>query len=369
VSADGRDLLLLAALFVVGLIAVGLRLLRARRLGISIRMQVFLVLTGASFALAGSFIALLLSPEELAAAAPSDASLRIGASVLALAAVAAVAAIFIGRFVGRPIERLTAAAQRIAAGERQAALPVPRGREVRELTLAFEFMRAKLEERHALEKFVADLSHELKNPIAAIRASSEVLYDALERDPASARRFLQRIDEASHKLDHLTADLLTLARLEARGRARNASRVDLSGVIEKAVATVRPDADERQIAIATHPAHAATVRGEPTALQRALENLLRNACNHAPAGSTVELRIERQGAELALLVIDQGAGVDPAAAPRLFERFNTTRHSQGGTGLGLAIVRAVAESHGGRAELRASAGAGPTTFALVLPAA
>jgi two-component system OmpR family sensor kinase len=111
------------------------------------------------------------------------------------------------------------------------------------------------------------------------------------------------------------------------------------------------------------------VRGEALELQRALENLMHNACNHAPAGTTVELRIERRGREVALLVIDQGPGVDPAVAPRLFERFTSTRQSQGGSGLGLAIVRAVAESHGGRAELRASPPAGSTTFALVLPTA
>jgi two-component system, OmpR family, sensor histidine kinase CreC len=360
--------LLLAGALSAGGLVLAMRLLRSLRLGFSIRMQVFLALTGAAFALAASFIVLLLSPEELAAAAPSDASLRIGFSVLMLAVAAAVAAIFIGHFVAQPLERLTQAAQHIAAGERQASLPVPRGREVRELTLAFEFMRAKLEERHMLETFVADLSHELKNPIAAIRASSEVLFDALERDPKSARHFLARIDEAALKLDHLTADLLTLAQLEARGQARNRLRVDLRSVLDKALQTLHAVADARGVAISTHASEAATVHGEAPALQRALENLLRNACNYAPAGSTVEVRIERHGRELALSVTDHGPGVDSAIAPRVFERFTTTRQSEGGTGLGLAIVRAVAESHGGRAELRPSAGMG-TTFALVIPAA
>jgi two-component system, OmpR family, sensor histidine kinase CreC len=367
-NAQGLLFVVLGALFAAGLAVLALRLLRSLRVGFSIRMQVFLVLTGASFGLATSFIALLLSPEELAAATPSDASLRIGYSVLLLAVAAAVAAIFIGRFVAQPLEHLTRAAQRIAAGERQAALPIPRGREVRELTLAFEFMRAKLEERHMLETFIADLSHELKNPIAAIRASSEVLFDALERDPPNARRFLARIEEAALKLDHLTADLLTLARLEAHGQARSAIKLDLRSVVDKAVQTSRPAADERSIAITVHTPEVTMISGEAPALQRALENLLHNACNYAPAGSTVEVRIERRGRELSLLVTDRGPGVDPAIAPRIFERFTTTRQSQGGTGLGLAIVRAVAESHGGRVELHPRNPAGTTTFALVLPA-
>jgi signal transduction histidine kinase len=371
VTGDGARLLALAALFAVGLLALVLRLLRSLRRGFSVRMQVFLALSGASFGLVLASIALLLSPAQLAAAARSDGGVRIAFSVLVLAVVAAVAAVVIGHFVAQPLERLTRAARRIAEGERQAALPVPRGREARALTNAFELMRAQLEERHALEAFVADLSHELKNPIAAIRASSEVLVDALERDHESARRFLQRIDEAAAKLDHLTADLLTLARLEARAHVRSATRLDLRGVLDKAVQTLRPVADAREVAFATHAPEAAMVRAEAPALQRAFENLLRNACDHAPAGSTVELRIERQGSELALLVIDRGPGVDPAVAPRIFERFATTRQSEGGSGLGLAIVRAVAESHGGRAELRSSAGGSvkATIFALVLPLA
>lgn len=364
----GVLVLVLLSMFALGLWAVGLRLARSRRAGLSIRMQVFFVLAGASFGLAMAFIALMLSPEELAARAPSDASLRLGFWVLLLAAAAAVAAIFIGRFVAEPLERLTHAAQRIAAGERQGALPVPRGREVRELTLAFEFMRAKLEDRHVLQTFVADLSHELKNPIASIRASSEVLVDALERDPKSARRFLARIEEAAIKLDHLTADLLTLAKVEARVPGRHTTRVDLGSVVDKAMQTVRPVAEQRALTLTSTLVTGCVVFGDATALQRALENLLHNACNFAPAESTVEVRATREGRDVCVLVIDRGPGIDATLAPRIFERFTTTRPQQGGTGLGLAIVRAVAESHGGRAELR-SAAAGSTTFALVLPLA
>ncbi|HET8937979.1 MAG TPA: ATP-binding protein, partial [Polyangiales bacterium] len=210
-------------------------------------------------------------------------------------------------------------------------------------------------------------SHELKNPIAAIRASSEVLADALESDPRSARHFLARIEEAALKLDHLTADLLTLARVEAHGQVRRAGRIDLRDVLHKAIATLRIVAEERSLTFLAHAPEAAAVRGEAPALQRAIENLLQNACTYAPPGSVVEARIEQAGRELALLVLDRGPGVDPAVAARAFERFTTTRQTQGGTGLGLAIVRAVAEAHGGRAELRPRAADGVTTFALVLP--
>ena len=361
--------LALGLVFAAGAGVFAYRLLRSLRSGFSIRMQMFLALSGASFGLAFAFILLVLSPEELAAAEPSNASLRLGLSVVLLAVGVAIAAIFIGRFVAQPLERLTQTAQRIAAGERQAALPVPRGREVRELTLAFDVMRAQLEQRHMLENFVADLSHELKNPIAAIRASSEVLGDALERDPDSARRFLARIDEAARKLDHLTADLLTLARVEAHGQVRSAARLDLREVLDKALRTLQATLHERSLSLLAASCEGASVRGEAQALQRAIENMLHNACSYAPSGTTIEARIDREGSELALLVIDRGVGVDPVVAARIFERFTTTRQAQGGTGLGLAIVRAVAESHGGRAELRPRTPDGATVFALVLPSA
>src|SRR5205823_11604117 len=119
------------------------------------------------------------------------------------------------------------AAGRVAAGERQAPLPEPRGREVRALTKALESMRRELEERHALETFVADLSHELKNPVAAIRASAEVLTEGAADEPETARRFARRIQESSDKLQQLTQDLLSLARLEARGIEQPARPIDL----------------------------------------------------------------------------------------------------------------------------------------------
>ncbi len=117
----------------------------------------------------------------------SDVAPKVALLAFILALASAVVAILIGQAVAGPIERLTRAAQRVAAGERQAALPQPRGREVRELTEALESMRRELEQRHALENFVADLSHELKNPIASVRASAEVLTEGAADEPETHR--------------------------------------------------------------------------------------------------------------------------------------------------------------------------------------
>jgi signal transduction histidine kinase len=299
----------------------------------------------------------------------SDVAPKVALLAFIFAVASAVLAIVIGGAVAAPIERLTRAAERVAEGERQAPLPEPRGKEVRALTRALEQMRRELEERHALENFVADLSHELKNPVAAIRASAEVLTEGAADDPQTARRFALRIRESADKLQQLTQDLLSLARLEARGIEAPEEAVDLCTIAREAVDAQGEAAAVRKVRLElVRPEGAALVRGDQIWLRRALENLLGNAVQHSPEGARVVVAIAAEGQGVTATVRDSGAGVDPAIRGKLFERFSTTRHGEGGTGLGLAIVRAVAELHGGRAELRESSAQG-SLFALALPKA
>jgi signal transduction histidine kinase len=296
----------------------------------------------------------------------SDVAPKVALLAFIFAVASAVLAIVIGGAVAGPIERLTRAAERVAEGERQAPLPEPRGREVRALTRALEQMRRELEERHALETFVADLSHELKNPVAAIRASAEVLTEGAADDPPTARRFALRIRESADKLQQLTQDLLSLARLEARG-IEAPEAVDLCAIAREAVDAQGPTAAARKVRIElSRPEGAALVRGDKVWLRRALENLLGNAVQHSPEGAQVLVQIAAEPHGVTATVRDAGAGVDPAIREKLFERFTTTRHGEGGTGLGLAIVRAVAELHGGRAELLETSTQG-SVFSLSLP--
>jgi signal transduction histidine kinase len=298
----------------------------------------------------------------------SDVAPKVALLAFIFALASAAVAIVIGGAVAVPIERLTRAAECVAAGERTAPLPEPRGREVRALTHALSQMRAELEERHALENFVQDLSHELKNPVAAIRASAEVLTEGAADEPPTARRFALRIRESADKLQQLTQDLLSLARLEARG-IEAPKPVDLHAIAREAIDAQTPTAQARNVRVELSRADgAALVRGDPVWLRRALENLLGNAVQHSPQGGRVQLQIANDPQGITAIVSDEGAGVDPAIRDRLFERFSTTRHGEGGTGLGLAIVRAVAELHGGTAQLRESSPKG-SVFSLTLPRA
>lgn len=359
------------AAFIVGLITVvGLvvtieRTVQGVRHGFSIRNQLVLTLAGATFGISALLAGALMVGET--DGAPLMALMpQVAFVVLALTGAAALAAILLSRTLARPIERLTRASLRIAAGERQAALPLPRGKEVRELTRAFESMRRELEQRDAMEGLASDLWHELKNPVAAIRASAEVLEDAIGDDPDAARRFSRRILEASDRLDALTRDLLDLTRLEAKGLTEPEAAVDLCVIVRQALEVLGPVAQAADVALVPSLPPGAETRGDARWLGTAVENLIRNAVIFSPRGAGVRIEVQATPTTWELRVTDRGPGVEPAIRSRLFERFVGSRHGEGGTGLGLAIVRAVAETHGGEAVLVQSTEAG-STFALRVP--
>ncbi len=280
---------------------------------------------------------------------------------LVLGAAAGVAAMWIGRAIARPIEALSAFSERVSSGERAAPLAMASGgREVRRLAQSIDSMRRQLEGRPFVETFAADLSHELKNPVAAIRASAEVLEEGAIDEPAEARRFVGRIREAALRIDRLLGDLLSLARIEARG-TEELQETDVGDVARGALESLGEDAGRVSLS-ATGDTR---VRGDRSWLGRALANLVGNALAHSPAGSPVEVRVAREEAFVVVLVTNDGS-VDRHVRDRVFRRFVTTRADKGGSGLGLAIVRAVVEAHGGRTEL-ASAGPPQVTFRLELP--
>lgn len=288
---------------------------------------------------------------------------------LLLVLATASAAALIGRAIASPIERLTQAASRIAQGERQAVLPPPFGREVRTLTHAVESMRRELEGRHLAEKLAADLSHELKNPVAAIRAAAEVLADGALDEPETARRFVARIAEATHRLQGILNNLLMLTRLQARGVVREP--VDLAELTRQSMEAHAAQAAHRRIELHSELPAELMVLGDEPWLRRAVDNLIDNAIAFADANAAtapqVTVRLRHEPERAILEVVNRGPGISPDLRNRLFERFVTTRRDTGGSGLGLAIVAAVAEQHGGRVEVK-DPGPPETHFRLTLPA-
>jgi two-component system sensor histidine kinase CreC len=281
---------------------------------------------------------------------------------LVLGAAAALAAAWIGREIAQPIEALGAFSERVSSGERSAAPPPVFGREVMRLSRSIDSMRRQLEGRPFVETFAADLSHELKNPVAAIRASAEVLEDSALEEPEQARRFVGRIREATERIERLLSELLSLARIEARG-AEAFEPLDLRMLAARSLETLGDS-----VARVTMETDGSTrVRGDARWLSRALSNLLDNALAHSPAGSNIVLTVEKNAEHVALTLSNQGE-IPSYVRDQLFRRFVTTRADKGGSGLGLSIVRAVAEAHGGHIEL-VHAGPPNVVFRLALPAA
>jgi signal transduction histidine kinase len=281
---------------------------------------------------------------------------------LVLGAAAALSAAWIGRAIAEPIEALVAFSERVSVGERSAAPPPVFGREVMRLSRSLDSMRRQLEGRPFVETFAADLSHELKNPVAAIRASAEVLEESALEEPEQARRFVARIREATERIERLLSELVSLARIEARG-AEAFEPVDLVQISRRALEAFGESANRIQL----YSEGEARVRGDPIWISRAISNLIDNALAHSPPETPVFVRTRRIGEQVELHISNAGA-ISAYVRERLFRRFVTTRGDKGGTGLGLAIVRAVAEAHGGQAELL-RAGPPDVEFRLLLPEA
>lgn len=280
---------------------------------------------------------------------------------LVLGTAAALAAAWIGRAIAAPIEALSVFGERVSLGERRGAPPVAFGREVTRLTRAIDSMRRDLEGRPFVETFASDLSHELKNPVAAIRASAEVLEESALEEPVEARRFVARIREATARIERLLSELLSLARIEARG-VESFAPVELSDLVRRAV-----DSLDAQSRIVLHVSGDTRVRGDELWLLRALANLLENGLTHGDRGAPLSVEVSRREEWVTLRVVSQGS-ISSHVRERLFQRFVTTRPDKGGTGLGLAIVRAVTEAHGGQVELLNS-GPPEVVFQIGLPPA
>jgi two-component system, OmpR family, phosphate regulon sensor histidine kinase PhoR len=240
----------------------------------------------------------------------------------------------------------------------------PTGRTV--VTLSDITQRRRLEVLR--RDFVANASHELKTPVAALRALSETLESALPSDPEVALGFVTRISREAERLDALVRDLLDLSRLE-RGTL-DAEPVDMVGLVKEVAEAYAERAEERRIRLRTELREASMVRGDRAQLGLLLSNLVDNALRYTGARGTVRIRLHSIDGKVVLEVADTGEGIPAKELPRIFERFyrvdKARARQTGGTGLGLAIVRHVAESHGGTVSVESKVGRG-TTFTVTIP--
>ena len=288
---------------------------------------------------------------------------------LAAAAVAAGVSTVVVRNSLRPLKRLAETATQVAAlplesGEVEIGVRVPDGQvddesEVGRVGAAFNSMldhvEASLQARQASEtrvrQFVADASHELRNPLAAIRGYAELTRRGRDRLPDDTVFALGRIESESQRMSRLVEQMLLLARLD-NGPELATTQVDLGETLLNAVSDARA-ASPRHVWRVEVPDRPMYVQGDPGQLHQVMANLLGNARKHPPEGTTVIASLAEESGWARVTVADNGPGIAAGLLDHIFERFTKAdaaraHDEEGSTGLGLAIVAAVAKAHGGR---------------------
>jgi two-component system sensor histidine kinase SenX3 len=217
--------------------------------------------------------------------------------------------------------------------------------------------------------FVANVSHELKTPVGAIRLLSEAMQDAAD-DPEAVRRFATRMGIEAERLGTLVQQIIELSRLQADDPLDAPVAVHLDDVISTAVDTSRMDAESRGIQVMVGGTPDLQVFGNEQQVAAAVSNLVSNAVSYSDPDSTVLVTTRADDGAVDISVVDQGIGIPAEELDRIFERFyrvDPARHrSTGGTGLGLSIVKHVAATHGGEVRVWSAEGQG-STFTLTLP--
>ena len=286
---------------------------------------------------------------------------KLVAVALASMLVALAAALLVGRQILRPLDELRSASGRLAAGDLSARASESGPRELLELSGSFNEMATSVEHLFdARRQLVAWASHDLRTPLASLRAMVEALEDGL----ASPDEYLPSIREQLDTLSLLVDDLFELARIDAGALTLELHEAHLGELVSSCLRALDAEARARNIRLAARldPADPA-VRIAPDKIERVLLNLLTNAVRHTPSDGAVSVVVEPDSDHVVVSVEDTGAGLSPTAARRMFERFwrddEARTRATGGAGLGLAIAKGLVQAHGGSmwAENRSSGGA------------
>jgi two-component system sensor histidine kinase BaeS len=316
---------------------------------------------------------------DLPARAPDQGFLRlfnltlIAAGVLALVAIAALAAYFSG-LLTRPLRAVADAAHRLGGGDLTARAQGGPDRESAELALAFNSMADRLQRSEMLRRRAAsDMAHDLATPATVLESQLQAMIDGVvpaDRDQLEAARL------AASALGSVVAQMGELASAESAPLQRRAQAVDALAAVAEAARGLEGLYREREVMLQLDPAPAVPLMAsiDPDHLGRALRNVLINAAQHSPAGSTVRVTLAGRPSEVQIRVIDAGPGISPEDLPHVFERFYRADQSRSvdaatdrrsGSGIGLTIARELLVANGGHIDVEHSDRAG-TTFVIGL---
>ncbi|HUF97679.1 MAG TPA: HAMP domain-containing sensor histidine kinase [Ilumatobacter sp.] len=271
--------------------------------------------------------------------------------MLPAAVVAALTAYMLSTPIARDARRLSEAALAVGDGDLTARTGVTRADELGDAASAFDLMVGRLdsmEKERAL--MLSSISHDLRTPLAALRASVEAIRDGVAEDPDA---YLRGMEHQVTALGHLVDDLSLHTRLASGTLDMRRTRVDLTEVADEAIETMRPLAADNQVTLAMTARERVSVDGDAAQLSRVVRNLLDNAIRHAPSGGHVELSVSAEGSTASLEVSDNGPGFPPGLkAFEPFTRGDPARDVRTGTaGLGLAIARGIVAAHAGTVDI------------------
>lgn len=228
-------------------------------------------------------------------------------------------------------------------------------------------VRASLRSR---DEMVGVVSHDLRNPVAAVKMLSRTLLRAAETDGKQAHESIKLIAQAAEQMDALIRDLLDVNRLDAGKLMISAVPVDPSVLLTDSLQTLRPLVEEKGISLDLQlETSLPKVMADRERIQQALSNLVGNAIKFSPTGSKIVVLMRRDEDGVTISVLDKGKGIAPEHLPRVFDRYwQSSRTDRQGAGLGLAIAKGIVEAHGGRIWIESGPGGG-TTASFTLPSA
>lgn len=242
------------------------------------------------------------------------------------------------------------------------------GRHLRILGETTEAMREALENRKYVESYVQSLTHEMKSPIAGIRAASELLHENLP--PEKRTQFLDNIKNESLRLQNLVDQLLALSTLENRTQLGAPAKVSLLDLLQRVVKQHQSNTLDKGLRFKIDAAADVCVFGEEFLLETALNNLVQNAIDFSPPGGVIHLALTAAGGQVRIIIVDEGPGIPEYALTRIFDRFYSLPRpgsERKSSGLGLCFAREAIELHGGKLELMNRADVSGVRAQLLLP--
>jgi heavy metal sensor kinase len=290
---------------------------------------------------------------------------------LAFLLLAAIGGLFLSRQALRPVAASIRAARRLDPESLAERLPLTgAGDELDELATTINGLLDRLAAYHAqVIRFTADASHELRSPLAAMRAAVEVALQK-PREAEEYRNVLASLGEQCERLTALVNGLLLLARADAGEITIQQEPVDLAALTGEVAEMFDPLAEEREIRLVVEKAGPVTVAGDPSRLRQLATNLVENAIRFTQAGGTVTIQVDGVAGRAMIRVTDTGIGIAAEHLPHIFERFfqADAARSSGGCGLGLSICWWIVKAHGGAIEANSEEGKG-AEFTVILPLA